>query len=130
MAAKPNKRNNSQAEKTWFASLENVALRALSKGNVPFSTLCVTFLIGIILFRTPPENIGHLIEVVLNAPLVLYTGYILLVLVSLVWYVDRKSLQKEIDRISNERNDLQKKLIPDMTSSKDEQKIIIDKGRR
>lgn len=130
MAIKTHKRSISQAKKPWYSSLENVALRALSKGNVPFSTLCVTFLIAIILFRTPPENIGHLIEVILNAPSVLYTGYILLVLVSLVWYVDRNSLQKEIDRISKERNDLQIKLIPEMTSSTDEQKLIIDKGRK
>lgn len=130
MATKPYKGSKAPAKKPWYASLENVALRALSKGNIPFSTLCVTFLIAIILFRTPPENISRLIEVVLNAPSVLYTGYILLVLVSLVWYVDRRSLQKEIDRISKERNDLQIKLIPEMTSSTDEQKLIIDKGRK
>ncbi len=130
MITKAHKVSNAQAKKPWYASLENVALRALSKGNIPFSTLCVTFLIAIILIRTPPENIGHLIELVLKAPSVLYTGYILLGVVSLVWHVDRNSLQKEIDRISKERNDLQKKLIPEMTSSKDEQKFILDKGRK
>lgn len=130
MATKPHKGSNPQVKKPWYASLENVALRALSKGNIPFSTLCVTFLIAIILFRTPPDKIGHLIESVLNASAVLYTGYVLLVIVSLVWLVDRNSLQKEIDRISKERNDLQKKLIPEMTSSKDEQKLILDKGTK
>jgi len=94
-------------------AVRDVVIFALERGAfMPVSFAALLFLL---LWRAPAENIGRIIDSVVNLfELLFWIGWILFVLVCVGWYRHvqwiRKENQRELDRLSEERNILQNML--------------------
>lgn len=95
---------------TWAEVANNVLMKLISTGQLPLVVLLV--FLGFLVYRTPQENIAQ-VWVVLGQMLDRRSGlgYTLGVVSSAGWAIhtryQRKKFEKELERISEERNQAQ-----------------------
>ena len=95
---------------TWAEVANNVLMKLISTGQLPLVFLLL--LLGFLVYRTPQENIG-LVWVVLGQMLDRKSGlgYTLGLVSSAGWAIhtryQRKRFEKELERVSGERNQAQ-----------------------
>lgn len=111
------RRNNSSARSvkvTWAEAARDVLTISMNRGQFPLAILAILF--GLFLWKLPDEKVYELAKELLAGLLSGYLiGYGLFALSVLAWFVhsksQRRSLARELARVSAERSDLQKKLL-------------------
>jgi hypothetical protein len=101
----------------WWSALKIVALRALSKGEIPFGMLCLTLLLALFVVRVPKTDLVRIAELFLNSAWFSIFGWGGLIVSLIVIRYQTSVYRNEVRRLSDERNILQAKLIPEMKSS-------------
>jgi len=122
MAPKKTKRSIDGSINAW-RMIRDVLITAMSKGQLPLAIFGLILII--ICVRMPSDDLSKLVFKILEwATLSRLLGYIIAILALVGWFiharVQRRIISREIDRISDERNKLQKKLIGSKIISSEE----------
>lgn len=100
----------------FWAMIHGVLINAMVNGQLPVTLLGLIILTCV--FRMPSSEIASFIHSILDKLIKGYIlGYALFIGVTCSYYIhvkkQRSMMNRELDRISKERNELQKKLVGD-----------------
>lgn len=121
MGSRPKSRNgDAQPPIGMWHMLRDVLVASMNKGQLP--VLALLLVVSLVIFRMPPEGVRELAVQVLSELVNLHlVGYALAVVLALSWLVhakyQRRTFAAEMDRIAEERNKLQDRLLQRKTRS-------------
>jgi hypothetical protein len=114
LANKRRKNEKPQNDIGFNQMLRDVLIASMNKGQFPLALSALIFVILII--KMPPKDVSTLVFRLLDgAEAKKLLGWALTVIMTAVWYLHTRSLRRwcaaELERISNERNTLQRKTL-------------------
>ncbi|WP_371194211.1 hypothetical protein [Glaciecola sp. SC05] len=109
--AQDRSRKNNNNQVTWAKAFRDIVVSSINKGQFPLVALFL--LLVIISWRIPSEVIGKVVEDVMYSGNRGIYGYILSLIIALVWFVHSKKMRREhsdeLERIGTEKSKLQSK---------------------
>jgi len=108
------KKNKTPAKINFFRMVRDVFIASMSKGQFPLAITGIILMLMII--KMPSEDVSKLvfklIDLTVNMKII---GYVISFFTTIGWYFhskfQRRTFTDEINRISEERNELQKQLL-------------------
>lgn len=102
----------------FWGMIRDIAIVSINKGQFPLAIAAAVIMI--ILLKLPSEDVSKLIfRVFDNFNLTNWGGWLLSFILTLVWYINIKTLRnnhlKEIDRIDKEKENLEQLLMAEKT---------------
>ncbi len=104
----------------FWAMMRDVLIASMNKGQFPIALVAFVFIIMIL--KMPAKDVSKLVFDIFDAVKIkVYLGYIFAGVLLILWFIhtklQRSFFSKEIERISEERNKLQEKLLGDKVAS-------------
>ncbi|MDB5278830.1 MAG: hypothetical protein JWR61_3785 [Ferruginibacter sp.] len=106
-------KNNPYRPNVW-GMIRDIMVHAINKGQLPVTGLIL--LLGLVVFKMPAEDVSKLMYATIRQFKTLYyLGWTLDGVIIVTWVIVQRKLtrgyRRELDRINNENQELQKKLL-------------------